>query len=198
MCIGKMAEAFDKSDEWDPITGKVITALFKNDSQNAEALGKLLGWRQLENDAKWNQQNPEEGIAQASVATGMGFLGNGLSSWLGGGSSGLSASGSGGVGAGNAAAGISGAAGAGAGGLMGGAMTAQNAMKMMELMQAMQAQQQPQQGLMAPPPRQSGQMEPLPMMEGYTPGANSLGTGMPTFESEAERRKRKLKMMRGY
>lgn len=43
-----------------------------------EGIGRALGWDQLEQDARWNQQNPGEGIAKASLATGAGFAGAGL------------------------------------------------------------------------------------------------------------------------
>ena len=197
MCYGEMGNWMRKLEDVDPIGPELAQTMFKHDSQNAEALGKNLGWRQLERDAQWNQQNPEEGLSMAAVATGKAYLAY-LLGGMGGGDTGYVDQ------IGNAAeGGWAGAnTGAAAGGLMssmgGNTTNAQKTMQMMQLMQAMQAQQQPQQGLM-PPPRQQGQMPELEMSRGYAPTSanNSLGTGMPTFESEAERRKR-LKMMRGY
>ncbi len=80
MSTAKMAKMLENTEDWDPITPQVIQSIFKNDSRAMESLGKRWNIPQLEQDAKYNQQNPEEGIANASKATGMAFLGN----WLGG------------------------------------------------------------------------------------------------------------------
>ena len=84
MCTGKMARAFEKTKAWDPITPNIIEAIFKQDSKNVEGIGDALGWDQLERDAQWNQDNPQEGIANASLATGMGFATAGAGNMLGG------------------------------------------------------------------------------------------------------------------
>lgn len=75
MSTAKMAKMLENTEDWDPITPQIIQSVFKNDSRAMESLGKRWNIQQLENDARYNQQNPEEGIANASKATGMGFLG---------------------------------------------------------------------------------------------------------------------------
>lgn len=195
MCYGDLADFSRKMEKYDFLGGhKLAQDIFKNDSDNVEGFGRAIGWRGLEEQGKWNQQNPEEGMAHAGVATAAGFLGNWLGGLMGGGNSGYVDQ------VGNAAegswAGASTGA-AGAGGLMGSGVNSQKAMQMMQMMKAMEQPQQP--GMAAPPPRQ-GQVPELSMSQGYTPtSANSFGMGMPKddrFLTEEEKRKRRL--MRGY
>lgn len=83
MSTAKMAEYLEKTEKWDPITPRLIESQFKTDSRGMESLGKRWNIPQLEKDARYNQQNPEEGIANASKATGLGFLGAGLGNLMG-------------------------------------------------------------------------------------------------------------------
>lgn len=78
MSTAKMAHWLVETEKWDPITPQLIEGAFKNDSRAMESLGKKWNIPQLEQDARYNQQNPEEGIANASKATALGFLGAGI------------------------------------------------------------------------------------------------------------------------
>lgn len=84
MSTAKMAKYLENTEEWDPITPQIIESIFKNDSRAMESLGKRWNIQPLEDEARYNQQNPEEGIANASKATAMGFLGAGIGNALGG------------------------------------------------------------------------------------------------------------------
>lgn len=84
MCYGKLAQTLDNTEKYDPITPKLIKKIFQTDSQNMARIGNAIGWDQLERDAHHNADNPSEGVAKASVATGLGFLGAGMGSWLNG------------------------------------------------------------------------------------------------------------------
>lgn len=204
MCYGQLADLSRKMEKYDYLGGhKLAQDIFKNDSDNVEGFARAIGWRDLENQAKWNQQNPEEGMAHAGVATLGGFAGSALGSYLGtgGGSSGGYVDQLGNAYEGGVAGSATGAA--GMGGLMGaGGTNAQQAMKMMQLMNAMQPQQQP--GMMAPPqveqPSFASQKQEPPLTQGYYPkSTNSMGYGMPKddrFLTEDEKRKRR--QMRGY
>jgi hypothetical protein len=190
MCYGKMADFSRDLEKYDFLGGhKLAQDIFKNDSDNVEGIGRALGWRELENQARWNQANPEEGMAHAATATAAGFLAPYLS--------GLAGAGTGATGyvdsIGNAAEGAS-AGLSTTGGLMAGASggaNAQQALKMMQMMQGMQGQQ-PQQPV-PQPPRQGGQLPELDTgYKGYEP--------MPKeFRYMTEEEKRKLLMQRrGY
>jgi hypothetical protein len=85
MSTAKMAELLEKTEKWDPITPQVIQSMFKNDSRAMQSLGDRWNIPQLSQDARYNQQNPEEGIANASKATALGFLGAGLGGLMNGG-----------------------------------------------------------------------------------------------------------------
>jgi hypothetical protein len=184
MCYGQLAEWTRDLEKVSPGL-KLAQDIFKNDSDNVEGIGRALGWRELENQAKWNQQNPEEGMAHAASATAAGMLGG----WLGGGAG----AGSGYVDQiGNAYEG--GMAGASTGaGLMSGASggaNAQQALKMMQMMNSMQGQQQQPQQI--PMPRPQGQMPELDTgPKGYEPMPKG-----PHYMTEEE--KKRYRMMRGY
>lgn len=90
MCYGQLAQTLDNTEKYDPITPKLIKKIFQTDSQNMARIGSKLGWHQLEQDATHNADNPSEGVAKASVATGLGFLGAGVNNWLAGGQGGVS------------------------------------------------------------------------------------------------------------
>lgn len=83
MSTAKMAELLEKTEKWSP-GAKLAQDIFKNDSRAMQSLGDRLNWDALSSEARYNQQNPEEGLANASKATAMGFLG----SWLGAGANG--------------------------------------------------------------------------------------------------------------
>lgn len=76
----KLAQAFDNTKEWDPITPELIEGMFKNDSRAMESLGSRWNIGQLERDAQFNQDKPSQGLARAATATGLGFLGAGAGS----------------------------------------------------------------------------------------------------------------------
>lgn len=208
---GQLGEIFEKTKKYDPITTQFIEEVFQNDSDNMEGIGRAIGWDQLERDARWNQQNSNEGIANASIATGLGFLGAGAGNWMGAGASAA-------PGAGVVAPGMQNAAmldtmliNAGypqaAGGMLtswagGGAAGAGDAVKLMQAAQ-MVAPQQPQPMMAARPPAQQ-QYEPLPM---YGQGYGNYGMGMPKmpefekdprFMTEEEKRKRLLMRQRQF
>lgn len=84
MSTAKMAELLEKTEKWDPITPQLIQSAFKNDSRAMESLGERMNFAPLAEHARYNQQNPEEGIANASKATALGFLGAGLGNVVGG------------------------------------------------------------------------------------------------------------------
>lgn len=205
---GQLQEIFEKTKKYDKVTPEIIEGLFKFDSDNVEGFGRAIGWDQLEQDARYNQQHPSEGIANASLATGLGFMGAGLSNWLGAGAGGASAAPAAGVVApgmaGTAAldtalinAGYANLAGgnltglAGGGAFMGGG--GGKALQALSLVNSMGGQPQPQ-GMMAPPPQQQQPYEPLPMPY----AKNSLQTGMPKDPRLMTEEEKKRLRMQGY
>lgn len=208
MCYGQLAELWEKSDEHIPGM-KEMSKIMQTDSQNVQRIANAVGFDWLEEEAKRNADNPSEGIAKASVATGLGFMGAGLNNWLGGGQGGVNvgSSMSAAPGPGVVANGMQGsaimdsmlinagypqAAGGGFTGLAGGGGAGTgNAMKLAQMGSMMQQPQQ-QQPMMAPMPRPQQQYEPLPMLGQQS---NSLGYGMPKMMTEEE--KRRLRLM-GY
>ncbi len=80
----KLAQTLDNTEKWDPITPGLIKKIFKTDSQNMSRIGNAIGWDRLEQDAKWNADNPSQGVARAATATGAGFAGAGIGNLLGG------------------------------------------------------------------------------------------------------------------
>jgi hypothetical protein len=80
MSTAELAQWLEETEKFDPITPQLIQSQFKNDSRAMESLGKRWNIPSLEDEAAYNQANPEEGIANASKATAMAFLGN----WAGG------------------------------------------------------------------------------------------------------------------
>lgn len=83
MSTAKMAELLEKTEKWDPLTTQLIEGVFKNDSRAMESLGERINYAPLAEHARYNQRNPEEGIANASKATAFGFLGAGLGNLMG-------------------------------------------------------------------------------------------------------------------
>lgn len=188
MCYGQMADFSRKMEKYDFLGGhKLAQDIFKNDSDNVEGFGRAVGWDQLERDARWNQNNPEEGMAHAGVATLGGFLGN----WLGG----AAGANTGYVDQiGNAYEGAI-AGQSTTGGLMGAAMSGgKNSAQAMKMMEAMRMMQQPQQQPMMPP--QQPQAQPYqaqtPAPGGFQPMAEMPKD--PRFETEEEKRKRLMRM----
>jgi hypothetical protein len=85
----RLAEMFDKTKKWDPITPNVIEKIFEQDSRTAKMIGDKWNIGPLEQEAQYNLDNPSHGIAHAATATGAGFAGAALGSWLGGGEGGV-------------------------------------------------------------------------------------------------------------
>jgi hypothetical protein len=78
MCYDKLGNLLNKTEKYDPITPKLAKAIMKNDSATVESIAKKWNWNLTEEEAKRNQEKPEEGIARAGVATGLGFLTAGM------------------------------------------------------------------------------------------------------------------------
>jgi hypothetical protein len=84
MSTAEMAQWLEETEKFDPITPQLIQSQFKNDSRAMQSLGDRWNIEPLSEEARYNQANPEEGIANASKAAAMGFLGAGIGSALGG------------------------------------------------------------------------------------------------------------------
>ena len=119
MCVSQLADWMEELEDVSP-GAKAAQSAFKFDSKNAERIGNALGWDSLEKRGKWNQQNPEEGLAHAGIATVIGAMlagsGGGAVGLMGGGAGGgMTAGGSAGIGAGLSSSGVSGSLGTMAG-----------------------------------------------------------------------------------
>lgn len=156
MSTAKMAEYLENTEDWDPITPQIIQSVFKNDSRAMESLGKKWNIAQLEQDARYNQQNPEEGIADASKATALGFLGAGIGNYFQGPQYVDQI--------GNAAEGQWAGQGVGRAGLLNGGMDKNRAFAMK---QAVGLMSQPEQQYQAPPPPTYNYQQQPMMMSPY-------------------------------
>jgi hypothetical protein len=195
----------------------------ETDSENVGSIFDKWGWDGAAQEAKRNEERPSEGIAKASVATGLGFLGAGAGNWLGGAGAyeaAVPAMNSqqaamlaaqtgefGGYGLGQTMRAASGAQGLSGfqsglantgGGLLSGGLSGgggAGSKNMMQLMQAANMVSPQQQPQMpAPLPRQ-GQMPALDTgSQGYQPMRGM--SSMPRYMTEEE--KKRYRMMRGY
>lgn len=84
MCYENLAQILNNTEKYDPITPKLVKGLMKQDSKLVEDVADKWNWNLVQQEAQSNIDNPAEGVAKASVATGLGFLGAGIGNWLGG------------------------------------------------------------------------------------------------------------------
>jgi hypothetical protein len=213
--IEKMAQTWEGMEDIDPLAYELSKSLVKNDSQLIEGAANGLGWDWLAQEAQYNQDNPGEGLAKASLAAGaimapQGAAGlwNAAAPTAYGAATGTGAEqaamlaaqtgefGAFGLGKTMEAAAYAGGNGSGlmnaAGGLLagGGGKGTSNLLMQNMGMNLMNPQQPQQPQPMAPPPRPQ-QIEPLNTP--YGPNGNSMGLPPPMTEEE----KRRLRMM-GY
>lgn len=154
MCYDKLADYWEASDEHIPGM-KEAAKIMKRDSGLVEDVGDRLNLDFLSQEARRNQERPSEGIAKASVATGLGFLGAGAGGAFGG------------------AGGASGGVGTNATGL-----AAENAAQQLALQEALNSAQYASQqgmlssgGLMDGMAGLSGSMESALPNQGYMPSS---------------------------
>lgn len=82
MCYDRLGEILNKTEKYDPITPALLKKTMAQDSRSVKQLADRWNWDWLGNEAQSNIEKPEEGIAKASVATGLGFLGAGAGNAL--------------------------------------------------------------------------------------------------------------------
>jgi hypothetical protein len=75
MCYAQLGELLNDTEKVDPLTPKLVKGIMKQDSKLVEGAANKMNWWQLAQKAQQNQDKPEQGVAEAAVATGMGFLG---------------------------------------------------------------------------------------------------------------------------
>lgn len=82
MCYEQLGNILNKTEKYDPITPKLIKEQMKFDSRGVKSAADRLNWDMLGQEAQRNIDKPEEGVAKASVATGLGFATAGAGNYL--------------------------------------------------------------------------------------------------------------------
>lgn len=217
--IEDMDQIWRGMEQIDPLAFEASKSLVQNDSKIIEGVSRGLGADIVADEAQYNQDHPGEGLAKASIGAGLFFLPQAISgAWeaaapsVYGAATGTGAEqaallaaqtgefGAYGLGKTMESAAYAGGQGSGlmntAGGLLSGGGAGVGSKGMSQQMMTrmgldMMNPQQPQQPMMAPPPRQQSSLEPLQM-----PYGNSLlGPPPGMTREEWERRKRMKGMM---
>jgi hypothetical protein len=70
MCVPMMADWFNKMEGIDPLAHALGEGLVTNDSKLIEGMAREFQWDDIAREAQYNQDNPGEGLAKASLVAG--------------------------------------------------------------------------------------------------------------------------------